>query len=57
MKKLSQKLNQKKMNFIVEPHIRFKGKSGEQATMFIKDPSENILEFKSFKNFNSIFKK
>ena len=45
------------MNFIVEPHIRFKGKSGEQATMFIKDPSENILEFKSFKNFNSIFKK
>ena len=56
-KKLSQKLNQKKMNFIVEPHIRFKGKSGEQATMFIKDPSENILEFKSFKNFNSIFEK
>ena len=56
-KKLSQKLIQKKLDFIVEPHIRFKGKSGEQATLFIKDPSDNILEFKSFKNFDNIFAK
>ena len=45
------------MNFIVKPHIRFKGKSGEQATMFIKDPSENILEFKSFKNCQAVIPK
>jgi len=44
-------------NFIVKPYIRFKGKTGEQATMFIKDPNDNILEFKSFKNDTSIFKK
>jgi len=41
--------------FIVKPYIRFKGKIGEQATMFIKDPSDNFLEFKSFKNDDFIF--
>ena len=56
-KKLSKKLIQKKLDFIVEPYIRFKGKSGEQATLFIKDPSDNVLEFKSFKNFDNIFAK
>ena len=55
--KLSQKLIDKKLDFIVAPYIRFKGEKGEQATMFIKDPSDNALEFKSFKNFNSIFSK
>jgi hypothetical protein len=54
---LSQKFINKNLDFIVEPYIRFKGKKGEQATMFIKDPSDNVLEFKSFKNFKSIFSK
>ena len=56
-KKLSKKFTQLKLDFIVSPYVRFKGKKGEQATMFIKDPSENVLEFKSFKNFESIFAK
>ena len=56
-KKLSKKLTQKNIDFIVEPYIRFKGKSGEQATMFIKDPSNNVLEFKSFRDFDNIFAK
>jgi uncharacterized protein len=34
--------------FIIEPHIRFKGQVGEQATMFFLDPSGNALEFKAF---------
>ena len=42
--------------FLIEPHIRFKGKPGEQATFFIKDPSGNALEFKSFKDKKMIFK-
>ena len=50
------KLKQKNINFLIEPYIRFKGKPGEQATMFFKDPSGNALEFKSFKNFKMIFK-
>ena len=41
--------------FIVEPHIRFEGKAGEQATMFLKDFSGNALEFKSFKHPEGIF--
>ncbi len=54
---LSEKFINLKLDFIVKPYIRFKGEIGEQATMFIKDPSENVLEFKSFKNFDSIFSK
>lgn len=34
--------------FGIEPHIRFKGEAGEQATMFFRDPSGNALEFKAF---------
>ena len=49
-------LQNEKVNFLIEPHIRFKGKSGEQATFFIKDPSGNALEFKSFKDKEMIFK-
>jgi uncharacterized protein len=36
------------MKFIIEPHIRFKGEVGEQATMFFLDPCGNALEFKAF---------
>ena len=55
--KLSKKFIKLNLDFIVAPYIRFKGKIGEQATMFIKDPSNNVLEFKSFKNSESIFSK
>lgn len=43
--------------FIIEPHIRFKGEVGEQATMFFLDPSGNALEFKAFKDLGSLFAK
>tara|TARA_B100000427_G_C15200395_1_gene460035 strand:- start:140 stop:565 length:426 start_codon:yes stop_codon:yes gene_type:complete len=52
---LSSKLIKLNIEFIVKPYLRFKGKIGEQATMFIKDPSDNCIEFKSFKNDNYIF--
>lgn len=38
------------VHFVVEPSIRFRGQPGEQATMFLLDPSGNALEFKSFRN-------
>ncbi|MCC7260713.1 MAG: VOC family protein [Alphaproteobacteria bacterium] len=41
--------------FVIEPYIRYKGKSGEQATMFFLDPSGNALEFKAFKDDSGIF--
>ncbi len=42
-------------DFIMEPTIRFKGEAGEQATLFIRDPSGNALEFKAFKDEAQIF--
>jgi extradiol dioxygenase family protein len=33
---------------VIEPHVRFPGQAGEQATMFLLDPSGNALEFKGF---------
>jgi len=38
------------VRFVIEPQIRFAGQPGEQATMFLLDPSGNALEFKAFKD-------
>jgi len=54
---LSNRLQAIGVTFVIEPCIRFKGKSGEQGTMFIKDPSGNFLEFKTFKDDKKIFEK
>lgn len=43
------------INFIIEPRVRFRGETGEQATMFFKDPSGNALEFKAFGDDSQIF--
>ena len=51
------KLIKNKAQFIIDPYIRFKNKSGEQATLFIVDPSFNGIELKSFKDKNMIFSK
>lgn len=41
--------------FVVEPRIRYAGQPGEQATMFVLDPSGNALEFKSFRHPAHVF--
>lgn len=43
--------------FVIEPHVRFKGQPGEQATMFFLDPSGNALEFKAFADMGQVFAK
>jgi len=35
---------------MIAPHLRFRGQPGEQATMFLLDPSGNALEFKAFRD-------
>ena len=45
---LANRLTRHDAKFVVDPHIRFKGELGEQATLFLLDPSGNALEFKSF---------
>lgn len=52
---LSGRLKDSGVEFIIEPQIRFEGQIGEQATMFLLDPSGNALEFKSFKDPAQIF--
>ena len=43
--------------FGIEPHVRFAGRPGEQATMFFRDPSGNALEFKAFGDDANLFAK
>lgn len=43
------------VRFVIEPRIRFAGEVGEQATFFVRDPSGNALEFKSFRDPSRIF--
>jgi extradiol dioxygenase family protein len=54
---LADRLRQAKIQFIIEPYIRFKGETGEQATMFFLDPSGNALEFKAFADLSQVFAK
>ncbi len=41
--------------FLIEPRVRFRGEVGEQATFFLRDPSGNALEFKSFRDPGRLF--
>ncbi len=43
------------IDWIERPFVRFIGKPAEQATMFIRDPSGNALEFKGFASMEAIF--
>lgn len=52
---LAERLRAAEIAFLIEPHIRFAGQVGEQATLFIQDPSGNGLEFKAFKDPRRLF--
>ncbi|HGL4260427.1 VOC family protein [Burkholderia dolosa] len=54
---LADKLKAAHTRFVIEPHIRFKGEVGEQATMFFLDPCGNALEFKAFADIGRLFAK
>jgi extradiol dioxygenase family protein len=45
---LADRLRGAGVDFVIEPHVRFAGQPGEQATLFLLDPSGNALEFKAF---------
>jgi extradiol dioxygenase family protein len=47
---LADRLKLADVRFVIEPQIRFAGQAGEQATMFLLDPSGNALEFKAFRD-------
>jgi extradiol dioxygenase family protein len=54
---LAEKLKTAEIAFVIKPCIRFKGKVGEQATMFFNDPENNALEFKAFRDLSQLFAK
>ena len=47
---LAQRLRDQKVDFIIEPYIRFEDQPGKQGTMFFSDPSGNAIEFKAFRD-------
>ena len=54
---LAERLRAAGTRFVIEPHIRFAGQPGEQATMFLRDPCGNALEFKAFADRAQLFAK
>ncbi len=54
---LADRLRAAGVRFVIEPHVRFKGQVGEQATMFFLDPCGNALEFKAFEDMSQVFAK
>ncbi|MBD63306.1 MAG: glyoxalase [Gammaproteobacteria bacterium] len=53
---LKRNLKNNNQTFLIRPRVRFKGQTGEQMIMFLKDPSGNAIEFKAFKSKESLFK-
>lgn len=52
---LADRLRNAGTKFEIDPHIRFQGQPGEQATMFFRDPSGNAIEIKAFADRAQIF--
>lgn len=52
---LAERLRRAGVDFLIEPYVRFRGQIGEQATLFVLDPSRNGLEFKAFKDESRLF--
>lgn len=52
---LANRLEAAGIDFVIPPTVRFAGEPGEQATMFLLDPSGNALEFKAMANPANLF--
>ena len=52
---LARRLEAAGVEFVSPPTVRFKGQPGEQATMFLLDPSGNALEFKAMADPDKLF--
>ena len=52
---LSDRLLFRGVDFVIEPIVRFEGKVGEQRTFFLRDPCDNFLEFKTFRDPEALF--
>ncbi len=48
-------MTEQELEFFKEPFIRFEGMQEEHTTFFLKDPSNNLIEFKHYKNERMIY--
>lgn len=51
---LRDRAKKRQLTFFREPQRRFSGKPIEHLSFFLKDPSQNLLEFKYYLNANAI---
>lgn len=54
-KRLAERLRDAGVDFVIPPTVRFEGRPGEQATMFLLDPAGNALEFKAMADPANLF--
>lgn len=52
---LAARLEGAQVEFLIGPRVRFLGQPGEQGTFFVRDPSGNALEFKTFRDPSRLF--
>ncbi|MEO7564963.1 MAG: VOC family protein [Sphingomicrobium sp.] len=52
---LARRLEAVGTDFVIAPTVRFAGQAGEQAVMFLFDPSGNALEFKAMADAGNLF--
>jgi len=52
---LADRLTANGQEFVIKPYVRFRGQTGEQGTLFVRDPAGNALEFKGFADLEQLF--
>ena len=52
---LAQRLQTARVEFVMEPQVRFEGQPGEQWTMFFCDPCGNPIEVKGFRSLDGLY--
>lgn len=52
---LAARLESSGIDFVIAPTVRFAGQPGEQATMFLRDPAGNAIEFKAMADPGRLF--
>ena len=52
---LASRLEDRQIDFIIPPSVRFKDEPGEQWTMFFRDPSGNPIEVKGYAEMAGVF--
>ena len=52
---MAERLEKAGVAWVIPPECRFEGESGEQWTMFFRDPSGNPIEVKGFADMDAVF--